>query len=237
MSGKTNTEPEDVPLESKGDVVRYHNRYALLRCLSKGERDLSMIRDRRVRFRTRQTIVFRVFMSILLLLLTRLSQAQDVERRQSLDSAPISSNSLKTLIVDNYHPYTFANENGAPDGFSVDIVNAVATVMGLELEVRMDTWERARKALDNGEIDLLPMMASSPERQKSFDFSVPHTIAFDAVFVRKGAAGMRSIEDLSNKTVIVMDGDAAHDYVLSRNIDGLKLVLIDSLQDGLRALS
>ncbi len=214
-----------------------HNHFGWPRCLSKGERDLSMAWDRSARFPARQTIVFPSFMSLLLVFLTSLSRAQDLEPHQSSGPAVISAKSLKTIIVDNYYPYTFENEEGMPDGFSVDIVSAVATVMGLELEVRTDTWERARKALDNGEIDLLPMMASSPERRESFDFSVPHTIAFDAIFVRKDSASVRSVEDLSNKTVIVMNRDVAHDYVLSRNIDGIRFLLVDSLPDALRALS
>ena len=40
---------------------------------------------------------------------------------------------LKTIIVDNYHPYTFMNDNGQPDGFSVEIARAVAKAMDLSL--------------------------------------------------------------------------------------------------------
>ena len=38
---------------------------------------------------------------------------------------------LKTIIVDNYHPYTFMNDKGQPDGFSVEIARAVAKAMDL----------------------------------------------------------------------------------------------------------
>ncbi len=146
--------------------------------------------------------------------------------------------SLKTIIVDNYQPYTFMNEKGSPDGFSVEIVKAVATVMDLDLEIRADTWEKATKELERGTIDLLPMMAYSVERDKKFDFSVPHTIAYDAIFHRSGDKSLGSLKDLSGKTVIVMNKDAAHDYLLSSGLsETMRLQLVDSLPEALRQLA
>lgn len=58
--------------------------------------------------------------------------------------------------------------------------------MDLELEIRVDKWEVAMKELEAGGIDLLPMMAHTAERDLIFDFSVPHTIAYDTIFLEKG---------------------------------------------------
>ncbi len=149
-----------------------------------------------------------------------------------------SMRSLKTIIVDNYQPYTFMNGDGSPDGFSVEIIQAVARVMGLGLEIRAGTWEQATKELERGTIDLLPMMAYSVERDKKFDFSVPYTIAYDAIFHRSGDRSFGSLEDLSGKTVIVMNKDAAHDYLLSSGLSKtMNLHLVDSLPEALRQLS
>ncbi len=149
-----------------------------------------------------------------------------------------SNEPLKTIIVANYYPYTFVNQEEQPDGFSVDLMQAVAQVMGLELEIQVDTWDRARYALENGEIDFLPMMAYSSERDLSFDFSVPHTIAYDAFFIRKDADKIRSVNDLRGKTIIVMENDQAHDYVRSIGfIETEQLILVDSLPKALRLLA
>jgi PAS domain S-box-containing protein len=145
---------------------------------------------------------------------------------------------LKTVIVTDYYPYTFVNKEGVPDGFSVNLANAVAKVMGMDLEIKVDTWERAMLRLETGEIDFLPMMAYSKERDKVFDFSVPHTIAFDAFFTRKDSKIINSTEGLKGQTVIVMKGDQAHDYLLSSSfVDSEHLILIDSLPEALRLLS
>jgi ABC-type amino acid transport substrate-binding protein len=89
----------------------------------------------------------------------------------------LAGQTIKTIIVDNYAPYTYVNEQGQPDGFSVDLIKAVAQVMGFKLEIKVDTWAHAVSTLESGEIDFLPMMAYSTERDKTFDFSPPHTIA------------------------------------------------------------
>jgi len=145
---------------------------------------------------------------------------------------------LKTIIVDDYYPYTFVNKEGVPDGFSVELVKAVTGVMGMNLEIRVDTWEQARCCLEAGDIDLLPMMAYSKERDRLFDFSVPHTIAYDAFFTRKDSKRLNTIEEFKGKTVIVMKGDQAHDYLRSSGLaDSGHLILVDSLPEALRLLS
>ncbi|MEI8131970.1 MAG: transporter substrate-binding domain-containing protein, partial [Leptolinea sp.] len=135
-------------------------------------------------------------------------------------------------------PYTFINQQGKPDGFSVDLMNEVAKVMGVEVEIKVDTWQHAVIALQNGEIDFLPMMAYSAERDKLFDFSAPHTIAYDAIFTRKGTPVIHAIDDLRGKTIIVMEGDQAHNYLLTLDfITPEQLVLVDSLPNALRLLA
>ncbi len=146
--------------------------------------------------------------------------------------------SIRTIIVDNYYPYTFVNESGEPDGFSVDLMRAVAKVMGIKIWINVGSWEKARNALETGEIDFLPMMAYSKERDKEFDFSAPHTIAYDAFFTRKGSPEVGSLNDLRQKKIIVMKNDQAHDYLLSLDyIKDDQLIFTDDLQDSLRMLA
>ena len=145
---------------------------------------------------------------------------------------------LKTIIVNNYHPYTYLNEKGAPDGFSVEIAKAVAKTMDLDLEIRADKWDLSMKELETGGIDLIPMMAYSAERDLQFDFSVPYTIAYDAIFFKKGVKGIRSLNDLNGKTVIVTNNDAAHGYLLSSGLaKTMNISLANSLPDALKQLA
>ena len=134
----------------------------------------------------------------------------------SSPGAPTQQNNrLKTIIVAEYYPYTYVNKNGSPVGFSVDLAKAVTKVMGMDIEIKVDTMERSKLLLKTGEIDFLPRMAYSKERDKTFDFSTPYTIISDAFFTRKENTKISNIEDIKGKTVIVMKGDRAHDYLRS----------------------
>lgn len=154
-----------------------------------------------------------------------------------LDGASAIAAPVKTVIIDNYYPYSFINGNGQPDGFSVELVKAVGDVMGVEVAITVGKWDEARAALKNGKIDLLPMMAYSEARDKEFDFSVPHTIAYDAVFVKKGMK-ITKIEDLIDKKIVVMNSDAAHDYINTmpwRKDENI--IHVDTLPEALRLVA
>jgi len=145
---------------------------------------------------------------------------------------------VKTIVVDDYYPYTFVNDQGQPDGFSVDLIRAVVRSMGMEIDIRAGSWESALRALKEGGIDLLPMMAYSTERTQNFDFTVPHTVAHDALFFQKGKTRPNGLQDLKDKKVIVMKRDAAHDYLRSQNIiPDADLVPADNLPEALRFLA
>ena len=155
-----------------------------------------------------------------------------------VENSSHQSRPLRTIIVDNYQPYTFMNDKGEPDGFSVAIARAVAKVMGSDLEIRPGLWEQAMEELQNGTIDLLPMMAYSAKRDKLFDFSVPHTIAYDAIFTKKGNISFRSIKDLSGKLVVVMNKDIAHEYLdVSGLLRTMNLLFVGSLPEALRQIA
>ncbi|MGK5094053.1 PAS domain S-box protein [Deltaproteobacteria bacterium TL4] len=143
---------------------------------------------------------------------------------------------LRTFIVPDGLPYTFVNKQGKPDGFSVDLLQAVTQVMDFDLEMLPSPWDQARKALENGDIDLLPLVAYSKERAEVFDFSVPHTITYDAIFTRKGGQALDSIEDLRGKSIIVMRNDAAHDFLCDKGMCE-HLLLARTLPDALRLLA
>jgi signal transduction histidine kinase len=136
----------------------------------------------------------------------------------------------------DYPPYALVNEQGEADGFSVDLIKAVAEVMDVELQFTVGPWSEVRTALEQGEIDVLPLVSYSKERDRLFDFTVPHTASYAAIFTRKGSRSVQSLEDLRDQTVVVMKSDAAHDYLLQQNLS-VNLTLVTELADALRLIS
>ena len=148
-------------------------------------------------------------------------------------------NAAKTIIVGgdyHYPPYEFLDKNGNPTGYNVELTQAIAEVMGIQVEVRLDSWSNMRQALEDGEIDALQGMVFSESRREYFDFSPAHAIIHQSIFYRKGAKKPQDIESLTGKEVIVQKGGSIHDNFLELGLD-INLILTDTHADALRLLA
>jgi PAS domain S-box-containing protein len=175
---------------------------------------------------------------VIILLIFLFSTELLAQQQNSLSQSLPEKTALKTILVDKYYPYTFVNDQGQPDGFSVDLMTAVTQVMDLDLIIDVDRWDVARERLKKGQIDFLPMMAYSKERAQYFDFSAPHTIAYDAFFVRNNSSKISTLKDLQNKKIIIMRDDQAHDFL--RSLEAMstdQFILIETLPEALRTLA
>ena len=136
----------------------------------------------------------------------------------------------------SFPPYEFINENGEPDGYNVELTRAIAEVMGINVRIVLGNWGDMRKALKDGEIDVLQGVVFSDERAKIFTFSPPHSIINQSVFIRTGTKKIASVGDLRNKEVIVQRDGIMHDYLIQNKISA-KLILTNTHADALRLLS
>ena len=146
----------------------------------------------------------------------------------------------KTVLVVggdfNYPPYEFTDKEGKPAGFNVDLTRAIAEVMGLNVDIRLGPWSNMRRDLESGEVDIVQGMAFSPERTGEVDFSTPHALLYQSIWIRRDDRRIRSLNDLHGKTIIVMRNSIMQDFM--RGFDpGAKLILTDSLADALRLLN
>jgi len=116
-----------------------------------------------------------------------------------------------------YQPYSYLDERGEPAGFLVDLMAALAEVMGLEVDIQLGPWEEVRRDLESGRIDVVLGMYYSPERDGYVDFSVPVTIATHAIFVRDDSP-ISSLRDLRGQEILVQTDDIMHDFLLNRGL-------------------
>jgi polar amino acid transport system substrate-binding protein len=135
----------------------------------------------------------------------------------------------------NYPPYEFLDANGNPAGFNVDLTRAIANVMGMTVKIRLGPWGDMRKALSNGEVDILQGMAFTEERTREVDFAPPHAIVYQTIWTRKGEEA-HTLQELRGKEVIVMRQSIMHDYLLKNNLDA-SYVQVNSLADALQMLA
>lgn len=135
----------------------------------------------------------------------------------------------------DFAPFEYLDEQGTPAGFDLDVLRAVAEVMGLEIELRLGPWEQVRQDLEQGRIDLLAGMRYSEERALTVDFSAPYLINTSAIFVRQGSS-IRSLEDLKGKEIIVQHGDIMDDQVRTMNL-AANIVLVKNQTEALNLLA
>ncbi len=136
----------------------------------------------------------------------------------------------------NYPPYEYLDEFGLPTGYNIELTQAVARTMGLEVNIQLGDWGDMRRALNAGDVDLLMGMAHTAERLAEADFSSPHAVVHQSIWVRKGNVAIRSLDDLAGKEVIVMKGSVMHDFILEHEVPAI-LFAVNTLAEALRLLA
>ena len=143
---------------------------------------------------------------------------------------------LKSASELDYPPFALVRADGTADGFSVDLLKAVAHAVGLEVSISVGPWHKIKQKLIDRQLDVLPLVSYSPERDELFDFSAPYLRMHGTIFVRKGEKSIRSKADLKGKEVLVMRADTAHEYAVKENLSD-KLILTDSFEQAMKLLS
>ena len=153
------------------------------------------------------------------------------------EDAPQTDGARRVLRVRgdmHYPPYEFL-DHGQPAGFTVDMIRAVARIMGLEIAIELGPWSEVRAQLEAGEIDIITGMLHSEERARQVEFSESHVRVTHSVFVRQESPA-RSLSDLAKAEIVVQEGDIMHDYAL-QHLPGARLVLVASQDQALRQLA
>jgi len=136
----------------------------------------------------------------------------------------------------NYPPYEYLDPDGLPTGYNVELTQAVARVMGMEINIQLGSWGTMRQALDLGDVDILMGMAHTKERLDEVDFSIPHAKVHQSIWIRNDNRIIHSVKDLEGKEVIVMKGSVMHDYMIDNGI-AADLFMVQSLADALNLLA
>lgn len=136
----------------------------------------------------------------------------------------------------DFPPYAVVDADGRASGFSVQLLEATSAVMGLSIDVRPGPWPNVLAEFKEGRLDLLPLVALSPQRAEMATFTKPHTIAYDSFFVRRGAKPLRTLADAKNKAVVVMSSDAAHEQLLASGV-AATLIETKNIPDAMRLLA
>jgi len=136
----------------------------------------------------------------------------------------------------DYPPFAIGMDDATAGGFTVELWKAVAKEQGLQYTMRVRPFDELLHNFKAGDVDVLLNLAKSDDRRLFADFSTTHVVVGGAIFVRKGDARIRSEGDLAGKSVIVLQGDLAHDFAVDKGW-AAQLVTLDTAEQGLRLLA
>ncbi|NCT90811.1 amino acid ABC transporter substrate-binding protein [Cellulomonas sp. APG4] len=101
-----------------------------------------------------------------------------------------------------YRPFSF-HEDGSGDlvGYDVEVIQAVADELGVEVEFQETQWDAIFAGLEAGRFDVIANQVSiTPDREESYTFTEPYTVSNGVVVVRADDDSISSFEDLDGKT-------------------------------------
>lgn len=140
--------------------------------------------------------------------------------------ANAESNIVRVGVYEN-PPKIFTAGSGKPSGIFVDIIENIAGAEGWKLQYVPGTWAEGLGRLARGEIDLMPDVAYTSEREKIYDFhKVPVLTVWSQVYAPRGS-GIQSILDLNGKKIAVLEQTIQMEtFTRLTNSFGLKITLI-----------
>ena len=121
----------------------------------------------------------------------------------------------KLVMLTNaaFPPYEYLGADNKPAGVDVDIAQAIADEIGVDLEVVDMDFDGLITALSSGKGNLVAAgLTITEERQQSVDFSDPYADATQLIIVNSTNTEIASVDDLTGKTIGVQLGTTGDLY-------------------------
>ncbi|WP_286921146.1 transporter substrate-binding domain-containing diguanylate cyclase [Marinobacter sp.] len=103
-------------------------------------------------------------------------------------------------FMDDYAPFSFT-DGGRVRGLSVDIMNRLVDLTGLQAIPVSGQWDELIPMLKNGDIDVMANMSHRPERESFAHFTSPYHIIPNVIFTRDESLNYQNLEDLKHYRV------------------------------------
>ena len=151
----------------------------------------------------------------------------------------LDKNCLKVGVYEN-PPKIFMNPNQQPDGIFIDIIKEIAKKEGFSIKYVYGNWSDLLEMLKKGEIDIVPDVAFSKERDSLYSFNNLFVLSsWLEVFTLKDHP-FNSVYDLNHKRIGVLKGSIQEEYLNTSlknnfNID-YSVLVYDNYEGTVKAL-
>lgn len=143
---------------------------------------------------------------------------------------------IRLGVDPTFVPYEFIDTDGTYKGIAADYIRLICEATGLQMEVAKGlTWTEAYEKAVQGQLDVLPCVGQTAERERYFLFSDTYFTFQRAIFVNEDTKDIRSFSDLPGKTIAVQMNSSHHSYMTQ--FSNIKLSLYPTVESALRAVS
>ncbi|MDC0661338.1 transporter substrate-binding domain-containing protein [Marinobacter sp. SS21] len=143
---------------------------------------------------------------------------------------------LRVAFRSLWPPFEFV-EDGRIRGLVPDLVSELEAQLGVKFaRSNLDDLALAEDQLRSGDLDILPALSLTPQREGEFLFSRPYLSLPIALVIREDGRFIGDLRELRGERVGVVRKQAGHDYLLINHPE-LNLYPVETVEDGLLALS
>ncbi|PPC92353.1 MAG: histidine kinase [Methylobacter sp.] len=134
----------------------------------------------------------------------------------------------------DWPPYDFIDKAGQHTGLSRDLLVLISKYSGLNFSPEIAAWDDLLKKAQAGEIDLLPALFETKERQSYLNFTQAYQQALDYFFIRDDVQA-QTLDDLDGKTIAITEGYAQIDEIKKR-YPKIKILETDGMMSSVQAV-
>ena len=136
----------------------------------------------------------------------------------------------------DWAPFDFVDQTGKYVGIADDYLKIIEEKLGIEVEmVTGPSWDELLTMLRRKEIDVLPAIYHSKEREAYVHFTAPYLKLNEFIFTSSDNQTIASFEDLKDQTIVVVKGYTIEGYLRS-NYPDYDLIAVPTIPDALHKL-
>lgn len=132
-------------------------------------------------------------------------------------SAPVNLNLVQPGILtaatqSDEYPFAYTGSNGQLEGFSIDLMNQIASGLGLKVQYKAVAFSGLLADIAAHQYDVGAIgVAVTSARQQTVTFSEPYYYGYFGIIAQK-SSDFTSVSDLNGKTVAVVQGTVQETY-------------------------
>ncbi len=142
---------------------------------------------------------------------------------------------LRAMTEHASPPFSFRDDMGQPQGFAVELIQAVAADQDFRVTNDLRPWQDIYADFQQGRGDILGLVAYSDERARRMDFSVPFEHLIGGFYARRGGPTIHKVADLRGRSIAVIRNAITHEYARAQDWSA-EIRTFESLGDCLLAV-